>query len=458
MSASGENVVLGKWLLLSLGDCGGDVFEQIDSSGRPGNFYLTQEGEWRLNAMGAMRAGYPLGPTGEPPDSGIDTIYGKCVDGSLRSLFGAIPRKWPLMQDESSANVTWGGQWWGGSDTHLVAPADRTDRVELRFECLADWAGDGQAYAGNHSRVGYDHESRTSTVPDEMRYEASGPGYEIVLWRGTKASYGVGRMSAESVANITISAETSLDRVHGDWVRPIRNLLAFLTLETVEAPEGRCRLIDEEWTDPLREPLVELHYPTHHRERENRSDNTVANRAGMLATLGQLQSKGLDFGSLLRNFLKVHSGDHATAISYINEVESGRLDRSIDSKLLHTIRALEIYCKEKGIKKNLAKQIDFCIELSGPTGAEISGLWEARQDHRPLRSTANSARKKVAHGEPAGSDEVYSDLHCHYLALKWIVRHLYLLEMGLPETGVADIMGQCQPFQDDKDILKRYIR
>lgn len=235
VAASGENVVLGKWLLMSLGDSENGEFERIDSSGRPGNFYVTQEGEWRLNAMGAMQPGDPSGPTGEPPVSGIDTIYGRCVDGSVRSLFGAIPRKWPLMQRDSSANVTWGGQWWGESDTHMVASADRTDRVVLRFECLADWAGDGQTDAGKNPTVGFDPESRAFTVPDEMRHEADGPGYEIVLWRGTKASYGVDRISAESVASITISAETRLDRVYSDWVRPICNLLAFLTLEPVLA-------------------------------------------------------------------------------------------------------------------------------------------------------------------------------------------------------------------------------
>ena len=451
-------MVLGKWLLLSLDESGGEVFEHIDSSGRPGNFHLTHEGEWRLSTMGAMGGDTPWDAIGQLPSSDIDRVYGRCADGLLLSLFGGIRYSSSLMLGQGVAQETWGGQWWGESETHLVVPSDSVNRVELRFECLADWAGGGEAYAGENLGACFDRESRTFAMPDPIRHEAEGADYRVVLSRQISARVGVDHFRAENDASITILAESRLDRVYDDWVKPIRNLLAFLTLEPVEVPKVRCRLSDAGGVPPPREPLVELHYSALGREHPTRSDDTVANRLEMLATLGQLQAKGLDLDRLLRNFLPLQRGEHATAIGYINEVNSERLDRSIDSKLLHTIKALEIYCKQNGIPENLARQIEFCVERAGSTGAEITGLWEARKDQRKLPSTANSARKRVAHGEHADNEDERWDNYCHYVALQWIVRHLYLLEMGLTEADTADIMGQCGPFQKDKDALKHFIQ
>ncbi|MYJ33370.1 MAG: hypothetical protein F4067_12305 [Acidimicrobiia bacterium] len=458
MSLSGENMVLGKWLLLPLDESDGDVFGQIDSSGRPGNFHLTHEGEWRLDTMGALGGDTPWDAIGQPPSPDIDTIYGRCADGSLRSLFGCIRHSSSLKLGQGVAQETWGGQWWGESVTHLVVPSDCVDLVELRFECLADWAGGGEAHAGEHLVACLDRESRTFTMPDPIHHEAAGAEYRIVLSRDISARVGVAHFSAEKDASITVFAESRLDRVYDDWVKPIRSLLAFLTLEPVEVPKAVCRLSDAEDMPPPREPLVELRFSALDRERPARSDDTVSNRLEMLATLGQLQAKGLDLNRLLRNFLPLHHSEHATAISYINDVNSGRLDRSVDSKLLHTIKALEIYCKQKGIPENLADQIGFCVERAGATGAEIAGLWEARRDGRRLPSTVNSARTRVAHGQPPGNADQRWDLYCHYVSLTWIARHLYLLEMGLTEADTADIMGQCDPFQSDKDTLKHFIR
>lgn len=458
MSPSGENMVLGKWLLLPLDESGGEVFEQIDSSGRPGNFCLTHEGEWRLDTMGAMGGDTPWDAIGHPPASGIDTIYGRCADGSLRSLFGGIRHSSSLKLGQGVAQETWGGHWWGESETHLVVPSDCVDRVELRFECLTDWAGGGQVYAGESLGACLDRESRTFTMPDPIRHEAEAAGYRVMLSRHISARVGVDHFRAENDASITVFAVSRLDRVYDDWVKPIRNLLAFLTLEPVEVPKARCRLSDAAGVPPPRDPLVDLRYFSLDREQPTRSEDTVSNRLEMLATLGQLQAKGLNLDRLLHCFLLLHRGEHATAISYINEVNSGRLDRSVDSKLLHTIKALEIYCKQNGISENLADQIGFCVERAGSTGAEITGLWEARKDGRKLPSTANSARKRVAHGEHPGNDDQRWDLYCHYVALTWIARHLYLLEMGLTEADAADIMGKCDPFQKDKDTLKHFIR
>lgn len=87
MSPFGENMVLGRWLLLPLHESSGEVFGKTDSSGRPGNLHQTHEGEWRLNTMGAMGGDTPWDAIGQTPSSDVDTIYRRCAVTSAERLW-----------------------------------------------------------------------------------------------------------------------------------------------------------------------------------------------------------------------------------------------------------------------------------------------------------------------------------------------------------------------------------
>ena len=297
-------------------------------------------------------------------------------------------------------------------------------------------------------------------------------------WDQLFSSYG---FDARPNARIEIKDDLALTEVRKKWVSPLQRLLSFLTMgyvdieKIVASPSG---------TDAD----VSLHYnsfrPASH--NDSRAQDLGSH---MLACPGHFASVGLDLQAVLRNFFNLASdSDHEAAMWFLSESSDRVLDKTADTALLNAFRALERYhratvggtaidpdqhkervnrvvgnapseyqswvrerlsgANEKGLKRKL----DDVLERTTGTATAICEAWPG------FFGSITPLRSRVAHGHPQSDGETGLRYHAAATGLCWILRHVYLKELGLSDHHAEDIVSRGRKFQDDLRLLRGWYR
>jgi hypothetical protein len=282
-------------------------------------------------------------------------------------------------------------------------------------------------------------------------------------------------ISRDVAFRLDFGAGHRLDAILGDFVYPLRDLLAFLTLGYTGIEPLGCVPLDAEDRGGMSRYgryYVQLQRPI----REPKVRTSV----DMLATWPRL---GVDFDWLITNWWRLVERQAAcirmmlvptyapylyaddqllTAFLALEAYHDRALDQhSVDPKD-HTKRVDEVlalmpeehreWVEERlrnGNTKGQRRKLDEVIQRSGSTGERIVA---ALPDFARL---AIKARQQVA--QPVHDPSHDAGQHLVYLgqAIRWLLRHCLLLDHGYDEAAVTALLSGCNALTVDLTLLGR---
>ena len=287
-------------------------------------------------------------------------------------------------------------------------------------------------------------------MPEQKNFEASLEDTTINLVQGPLFEFDFPRFEMELGAWFKVSSRMPISTVYDTWVTPLRELLCLLTMRHVSITHVSANLVE-----PHEEESIEITFGGQNAKTAESPQDQVSSRMDMLATHGRLESANLPFESLLQSYFRLWASGHAAAISYINESETANVDRSAISQLINAVKALEVYDSASGnVNGKLNSKIKAALEGTAIVGEKIDAMWKQRS--RRFHTLIPELRNLAAHGERSLSNNEHLDIWSHAVALRWIMRDVYLSELGLHETQVKNILEDCRPFQNEMEFLKRH--
>ena len=411
-----------------------------------------------------------------------DAIWGTTTDGKSLSLFDTFRADWSLQfNNPMDGTETWHIGWYA-SGRVWVEGDEELDRVSIQFDVLDDWAH--ESILASHD---FPVEDGSLRLPEGISRKVSVGGATVILDLGYQISPSIGgvRATRNSTFNI-VGGAVRLDNVVNKWVVPIMRLLELLTAMPTRVTSVMVRVRDTSLPNSRRG--LELH-PNLLQAREPRG--TSRGQIDMLATRATLEENGLGFPEIMTNYLALHgSENHRMALHYLSRSRSRVLDRSTNSQIVAALSAIELYHSEaiggsaipsddyqkrveavvagapeewrhwardmlsgrnnKGLKRQLMEVMD----RAGATGETIRQAWPGPDFCREVVKY----RGRAAHGTPASSSSLGSRYYAGAACVRWLLRHVYLLELGLPDAKVGEMIHDNSLFQGEMRTLDEWYR
>ena len=421
----------------------------------PGLFRRGEEGLWNLVTYGELKAasrGLPIRPDPLLSDENALVIHGDCVSSTKRSLFGADCIAKSTRLDGMPNEEEWSGWCDIEASQVWVNPGDEVVEIQITFDVLNDWVGKGKNdYTGWDVSEFWDYRNQRIEVPESRIFEAEFEDCRIGLVHGPKVRISMPTVQMSFGARLVIEETLPVANIYHKWVVPFRDLLGFLTLRYVSVSNVAAKMDhpDESiWIDINYSDRVGLdsHTPRGH----------VQSRIEMLVTHGRLEEADLPFDTLVRGFFALQHSSHVNAIRHLNSSHNANIDRSDESQLLNAVKALEFYCKgAKKLARKLNRKVEAVIEDTVTAGEKVVAIWQSSS--RDFASDVPKLRNLAAHGGGALSADEQLEIWMHAIALRWIMRDVYLSQIGLSSENVNAILMDCHLFENDLGLLERYV-
>ena len=365
---------------------------------------------------------------------------------------------------------------WYTSGSVWVTKDEQIDLVSVQIDVLDDWASE-------HLVSGHDFafEEGALHLPKPRSYAAETDDATVTLHLGGELRPDSGGYRASRYSSLDVMNTLPLEEVVDKCVMPLKTLFELLTgcASRVTSITVQIKELRE---SPRR--FLKLN-PSLLQSTEER--DATRGQMDMLTTRITLEKHGLDFSSLIRNYHSLQqSENHQTALRYLVHSQSRLLDQSADSELLTTVKAVEQFHSEaiggtaipvsehdkrvedvvqgtptrwktwarevlsRSNRKGLKRQIKEVQDRAGDTGESIENVWPkfARQIAK-LRSMA-------AHGGPTSSGDLGLRYHAGAMALRWLLRHVYLLELGVSPHEVNLMIQNTNRFKDEIQLLQQW--
>lgn len=446
------------------------TLQQLPDSRVAGTLVADEEGPWQLKLLGSLLPSDHLMRHGHKAAfPRKDIIHGFSSNNSALTLFDTWRSSFSMFSALLDQE-TWNIGWYSAGDAWLEE-TDAISSLRLEFDVLSEWAG-----FGTRSRLDYDQEAGTLHVPSPETIQVNIDHAEIRIRSGWNQVFSIYNFDARPNACIEIKDDLSLGDVK-KWVSSFRLLLSFLTIGYVAIDRIVAR---PSGTDAD----VSLHFNTF-KLVENSTRRVQDLGSHILASPNHFTSVGLDLQDFFSNFFEIISDDdHEAAIWLLNESSERSLDKTVENALLNAFRALERYhsaaiggtsidpdrhkervdrvvenapeelqswvrerlvgANEKGLKRRLYE----VLERATGTAIAICEAWPR------FFASIISLRSRVAHGHPQSGGETGLRYHAAGTGLRWILRHVYLRELGLSDHDAEDLVSRNPKFQDDLRLLR----
>lgn len=442
---------------------------------------LHGEGPWELTTIGSVLSDDPMHPfvalgTATPPRQ--DAIWGTDSEGNSLSLFD-VWRAGGSWQSNSplGGNEKWHVGWYTSGNV-WVEQHEVVSHVTIRFDALDDWAS---------SRILATHdfafEDGSLRLPEPASYKATTGDTTVTLRFGSDLSPAAAGYHVSRFSSFDIEGENlRLDEVVQNWVRPLMVLLDLLTTTPVRVT-GVTVLLENE-SPEIRLLMLELH-PNLIQPKEER--DTSRGQLDMPATRAALGKRGLGFGKLIPKYFALNANRrHRRALGLLSHSQARILDTSTDSEFLTAFKAIELYHQAeirgtdlppgehkarveavvegapeewrawaRGIlqdrnAKGARTLLREVMDRASTTGESIEEAWPA------FCREAVKYRNRAAHGRTAVIGSLGLRYHAAALGLHWLLRHVYLLELGLLEADTSDLIQNDEVFKREMRLLKEW--
>ncbi len=416
---------------------------------------------WKLRIHGNLEHSPHLldSPNGQP------VIWGETLDGKKVSLFdGLRTRHTQFLPPDRKAAEEWIGlnHAIGGTHVNIDTAIKQTD---IKLEALEEWA----FWA---TSLDYDYNTRTIEVPENTGHSATVCGAEVNLTCSWSITSSLSSARTARTAAISVIDEVKICDVQAKWVFPLQSLLSFLVLEYTEVMELTVHLLDVEDT-------ITLHYSSPKDTRSNGNWHPVF----MLLAYDQLVGFDLDLNTLLNSWFSLTTSYRTAAnlIQFLNTdpnmepsvslliafmaieaVHRAEFDDVLVPPDRHKERVESIvgivpdddrqWVKERLLssnRKGLRRKLGEVLSLAESTRSVILRIWP------DFEKTALKLRNKAVHPAQPGPND-----HIKALAIRtgllWILRHVFLVRLGLSPEQAGGLVGQSQGFLRDCQVLERW--
>ena len=447
-----------------------------------GNF--DGDGPWHLSTLGRLSPGglvEELKSMGDNYPPRYDTIWGTTSEERSLSLFdmwrtgASLGGGSPLGGKER-----WRVGWYTSGNVWVFGRED-IDRVSIRLNTLGDWASD-------HGLVndGFAVEDGALRLPQEITHTAAIGDATLSLDIGSEVNamgsgggYTANRYSSLNIADRNVR----LDEVTQKWVIPLMRLLDLLTAMPTRATDISLRLPGQHASGASR--LLNL-YPNLIQAKEER--DTWRGRLDMLATRAVLEQYGLDFSALISRFFELYETEgHGRALNLLSHSQARVLDGSASAELMGTFMAVEHYHREEiggfaipesthnkrvaevlrvvpdehkcWVKNALSPNrkstpviLQEVTDRATTTGKAVTEAWPR------FCKEATRLRVQAAHGTPETRVRIGLRQHAGAVSIRWVLRHVYLLKLGLSEASAEQLVQNNPLFQQDMELVEEWHR
>lgn len=444
------------WLPPSHSDVPSDIRHE-----RPG-YAVFDDDSLKLTVHGVLRES----SSALPLSRNEPLIWGETIDGKRITLFDTIciGRKSSFFNTPRPTEE-WTFGWYAKGSCHLRLDTPLKG-LTIRFRGLTEWVccKEGVSKLGQGS---------ANTPRGHLNLVAAVDGAQVILYCGRTETATLRSSTTSHYHEFMVRDSFTVENAFNKWLLPLQRMLTFLTLQLASIKGNEALIADSEQRVRLHPSIPDI--TNKHVEPEH-------SRFEMLATRERLMGIGIELDQLIDRWFILEKS-HATSLGLMHRLYHGpSLDP--DAALLICFRALEAYhhrvygskvmpkgehkervqliidtvpdqhkswvkeALESRNRKGQRKILGEIMEGAGKTGEQITGVWPKFSD------MVLKQRQKAAH--PA--DSSYEDTLKSYggfIGLQWILRYVYLLELGVPSKNASEIISQSSVFQNDIGRLVR---
>jgi ApeA N-terminal domain 1 len=433
---------------------------------------------WRLNAFGGLMrrptqetiVAKPFAADG----LGVEAIHGRRAKGADITLLDCYSSG--MSWDDFVTQDSWiiGGVF---DEYHLPNSSALMRRAVIRLSPLLEWSCAPVLQITPWPPIDRETVSVGSSVTSMGIAELAEASLELVAGHRFSFGHWHGDVERDVYFQIEFANGHGLDALLGDYVYPLRDLLAFLTLGYTGIAPLACVPLDVEHrsgTTQYGRYYARLQRPVREPRAPTASD--------MLATWPRL---GVDLQWLVTNWWRLvdnqgacirmmlvptyapylYADDQLLTAFLAMEAYHGRaLDpHSLDPRD-HSKRVDEVlaavprehlgWVEERlrsGNTKGQSRKLDDIVERAGSTGQRLVAVLP------DFTKRANKARQHVAHPVHTHAHDAGQRFLYLGTALRWLLRHCLLLEMGFDEATVTAMMSDCNALNADLTLVARLL-
>ncbi|WP_420625963.1 HEPN domain-containing protein [Candidatus Poriferisodalis sp.] len=441
---------------------------------RNAQVFIGDNDEWELTANHSLLA--TSGPDLDYVSRVVEVPALHGLEGSDRavSLLNAHIRAYSLEPREEGGNTrrweTWQSEWYAAGDCH-VEPDTVASLVEIKFNVLPVWAGAKHSESGR-SGVPLGHFADKAELPPNEAVTAVADGVRVSLVSRWNIINPGPPIIAEKDALFQLRGAVPLRDIRDKWLLPLQRLCQFLALYEVSLT-GLAAYVDE--SDEPFWSGVEISYA----DLPTSTDRAwTASGECMLATREALNQAGLPTDILIERWLRFDR-QYCSPISDFLTSTGHRLEPDVRTYFAHrcaeSFHDLRIngtardptehelivqrvddaladaqltrddkdWVSERlraGNQKSQGRKLSDLVELAGSTGRLVV-------DERPhFIRRAIKARNRSIHSDPAAARSRGGPLDVSLFALWWMLRHVFLLELGIDEHRIGPLLRKSREF------------
>lgn len=448
---------------------------QLPSRRVAGTLSIPYDRPWKLDVLGSLLPSDHLAQHGyENAYPRMSAIHGfssrnsaLCLYDTQRSSFSMFS----ALLDQETWRIGWytEGSAWLDQDEIVGS-------VTVEYDILWEWTTFGE-----RSGLEYNQDERTVDVPAPEQRPMSVRGAELIIQLDWEQVYSPYSYNAQPDAAIEIVEDLPLNEVRDRWVVPLQTFLRFMTMGYVYVDKVTARPRGDNGEISLRYNLFQ---PSTSDDERNRDLGTR-----LLATPRHLSTRGLTLHSVLSCFLDLlDDDDHRTALWLLNESNDRLHSNLVDTALLNAFRSMERYhaaaiggtaipkakhrARVKAVvdnspeehtrwareqlsranRKTQQRQLLDVLECATDTASRIMEAWPDFFD------SIVDLRGKIAHGIPHESGDAALRYLSAAMGLQWIMRHVYLRELGLSDHQAAETVAHCIAFDQELRLLESWYQ
>ena len=426
-----------------------------------GDVVFDESGGWTLTVHGSLqRLPHPDSLPHKQP-----VIWGETVDNQRVSLFdGFCVARRRFMLTDNKPTEEWLGLHYSVGRSHVTLDT-LVRSLNIKFDRLDTWG------CWDASSLHYNFASGTITIPDSTSYPVLYTGANMSLVCGWIVTDSVDSASVAREAFFTVEDIVSIRDLQAKWITPLQGLLSFLILNYAAVTETTARLSDPDES-------ISLHFSA---PRPGTRDTSTQQPIYMLLTHGQLADYDLSLDTIVQNWFQLNAS-HRIALDFIQFLYTNPTLYP-PAAFLIAFMAIEAYHqaefddmasppdeyknKVQSVLETVPKEDKQWVKdrlLSGNRKGQLRKYGEVSCIAEPTRALIESVwpnfgkavikqRQKAAH--PAETDPKDA-ISCQAarIGLLWILRHVYLVKVGLSSDGAARVIGRNQVFLRELELLQ----
>ena len=420
---------------------------------------------WKLKLYGAIEVSSDRNDLTE--SMWVPTIWGRTDDGKMMSLFDVLRTSASVKFPADLTPEEWVFNWYSVGNAH-IDPMTTVRKIRIEFDGLSDWT-----WRTDVSRC-YDSESQTVQIPPPWQESFVVQDATVTLTSRWNPSLSMSRIGIEHHASLVVEDTCPANEIFRRWVFPIQGLLEFLALEYVSISDVAAFLCDS--TDTVRVS-----------RRAVKPDTTRVKPLSlhnMLVRPRQFLDLGIGPDALFQNWFTLQES-HGYNLRIISSLHSAPFLYS-DTRMLIASVAIEGYHAvaiggtvlskedyssrvrsvldvapadhqewladqlENRNQKSQLRIVSEVLDCADGTARQIEGVWPE------FAKFVRDQRNRSVHSRTRSDDLDGLRFEAASRGLLWVLRHLYLVELGIPANDVTNLVAECDQFQQDLGLLQRW--